>query len=772
MSDTILDRLGLVLQHASEHDPNSVVAPVAVLWPDENRRWESLVPSLRAQHPIASYGTFDAAAATGPAYWLRCVTESTIGIPDAPDGIPVIYLPGVSRDALSHLDDTHPDLAPLTAILHRCKTFDNRGRDWTIRSLLSNSEKGFGLNIAGDAATADALVASLLQLVDQTWPRLASQHIDAARLNGLLNPDPVRSLLDWIDDPVAMRSAGSDAAWSAFVQQCNQEFGFDPAASGEIEGTRRFGEAAGPWAQVWKRFRENPSAYPQIPDRLRAARPEAPGFFPDPALTWPQDNDSSEAQLRAQLLDLAALTPNGGRNELAKLESDHRARRGSVWADLDATPLANALEHLAAVATSTSEPVSGSSVSEIAEWYSETGWSADAAVIRAMGEVTTKADQAAVAAAITATYQPWLDESARSLQQAIGPAANGNTYTATAAPNPTTGEVVMFIDGLRLDVAHLLAKRLDGAGLNSKISTSLAALPTVTQTSKPALVPIDQTLLCAGEGLDARRAPDGASAGVQVLRSLLGDQDVQVLMGDQLGDPSGTAWTEAGKFDSRGHELGAAVVYVIHEEVHQVAVRIRELLDHGWAKITVVTDHGWLMLPNGLPKAELKPSLVELKKGRCARLKEGAAVETPAVPWHWDLNVRIALAPGVSCFEANQTYEHGGVSPQECVVPRIAVTSGTSTMQSSATITTTKWRGLTLVVEFTGLPEEARIDLRILAGDAASSIAEVARVTGGEGKVILLVGDEDLEGDTAQLVIVDNEGSILQQITTTVGQNR
>ena len=36
-------------------------------------------------------------------------------------------------------------------------------------------------------------------------------------------------------------------------------------------------------------------------------------------------------------------------------------------------------------------------------------------------------------------------------------------------------------------------------------------------------------------------------------------------------------------------------------------------------------------------------------------------------------DVRIALAPGVTCFEANKEYEHGGVSPQECIVPRLAV---------------------------------------------------------------------------------------------------
>ena len=68
--------------------------------------------------------------------------------------------------------------------------------------------------------------------------RLESRHIDAGFLNGLLNPDPVRSLLNWLDDPTAMREGLNDGAWAAFVQQCKHDFGFDPAAEGEIQGAR------------------------------------------------------------------------------------------------------------------------------------------------------------------------------------------------------------------------------------------------------------------------------------------------------------------------------------------------------------------------------------------------------------------------------------------------------------------------------------------------------------------------------------------------------
>ena len=102
--------------------------------------------------------------------------------------------------------------------------------------------------------------------------------------------------------------------------------------------------------------------------------------------------------------------------------------------------------------------------------------------------------------------------------------------------------------------------------------------------------------------------------------------------------------------------------------------------------------------------------MVTIKKGRCARIKDGAALSVPTVPWHWDSNVRIAIAPGISCFKANQTYEHGGVSPRSALCRGCRVEAGLRPSRSDHH--QLKWRGLTLVVEFSGLPDGARIDLR------------------------------------------------------------
>lgn len=771
VSETLLDRLLVAIDEATKSDGNVVVPPEALLWPDKARQWQGAIESLRNCRRVLTLGSHQPGSRIGPALWLRCVVAGSMRV-DGPDGVPVVYLPGVSRDDLRSVAADDRALAPLAPLQHRSQWFtQNSGKDWTIRALLGNKERGLGLNVAGDESTAAALVAGLDHLVREPVLRLEGRHIDATFVNGLLNPDPVRLLLRWIDNPSSAQHELAGPAWDAFVAQCKADYGFDPASSGVIEAARRLGGAEGAWQQVWLRFRESPAEYNGIPHRLRDARPAE--LFTASASSWPQDNEVGEDQLRARLLDLPNLTASGARSEIAELEEEHRWQRATVWAQLGQAPLALALEQLVALASKTGTALAGSDVTAVVDSYAGGGWRTDLAALHALREVEQPQDLAAVASALDAIYRPWLDQAAKALQEAVGPKANSGNYTASSAPKPASGEVVVFVDGLRLDVAQVLADRLRGAGASVSTEVGLSALPTVTQTAKPALVPIDQGLLGPGEALNACRASSGATAGVQMLRSLLAEAGVQVLGPHEIGDPSGSAWTEIGEIDHKGHDLGIRLAHEINGEVSRIARRIRDLLDAGWSTVKTITDHGWVLLPSGLPKNEGLPVAATVsKKGRCARVKDGAAIDVPTVPWYWDKDVRIAVAPGISCFEANQTYEHGGVSPQECVVPRLTVTASKSVPTSRAEITGVKWRGLTLVVEFTDLPDGAKVDLRRHAGDAGSSIADLARVTGGAGKVILLVNDEDLEGETAQLVAVAADGTVLLQRETTVAKNR
>lgn len=770
-TETVAERLGDALEQALGYNVNDLVKPVALLWPDEARQWEQAIDELSAHHRIIRFGDFDETCHQGPAYWLRCVIAGTLDVGGLPEGPPIVYLPGVARDTLRALETAPADLAPIGAIQHRCQWFiQPNGKDWTIRSFLSNNSQGLGLNVANNAATTEALVAAVPKLMGETLGGLEGVQINEAFLHGLINPDFTKMLLDWIDDPVGTRDRMDDAQWGAFAAQCKKDYGFSPESDGEIHAARKLGEAKGKWKGAWRRFWEAPAGYPGIPDRLDQACPDE--MLPEPLGAWPKKNLEGEDKLRQHLVDLPSLSPNGARKEIAAAEVDHAARRNTVWARLGQAPLALALEHLTRLAQLTTQAPPTGTVEAIAAWYTETGWQADHAALQVLAEVDQPSDLAAVSAALSVVYAPWLADTAMALQAAIGPAANAGTYAASPAPKPAAGDVVMFVDGLRLDVAHRLADWLNGANHTVELTTSFAALPTVTATAKPVVVPIDQTLLAAGAGLDARRAPDGPVADVNVLRGLMAKADLQILkVTGETGDPNGIAWCEAGEIDHRGHDRGVHLAHDLDELVQTIASRVHELLDAGWNSVHVVADHGWLLVPGGLPKCDaLPPANTEVKKGRCARLKAGADVSVPTVPWHWDPNIQIAVAPGIMCFEANQPYEHGGISPQECVVPRLIVHAGTASADQVA-VAEMKWRGLTLIVEFTGLPEDALVDLRSAPGDASTSIAESGQRTGGDGRALLYV-DDDHEGDEAVLVIVGPDGTLLTQRTTTVGQNR
>jgi hypothetical protein len=219
-------------------------------------------------------------------------------------------------------------------------------------------------------------------------------------------------------------------------------------------------------------------------------------------------------------------------------------------------------------------------------------------------------------------------------------------------------------------VAHRLAERCAAQGLTVSVDWRFAALPPVTPTAKPAVSPVAARLTGAGQKDFAPKASDGGSAvTVTVLRSLLVEAGYQVLATDELGDPTGRAWSEAGAFDRYGHDHGWKLAHRIDEELILMQARVCSLLDHGWRRVRIVTDHGWLLLPGGLPKTELPLAVSHVRKGRCALLKPGVTVAQCVVPWRWHEATLVATAAGIACFETGKEYEHGGISVQEIVTP-------------------------------------------------------------------------------------------------------
>lgn len=328
MSQTVLDAIGSALSSALSYASNVRVPPVALLWPDEGAQWRSIVGRLSEELPVISLGAYDPATRSGPAYWIRCAVAGTID-GRLPNGSSIVYLPGVSRSQLRAADTCPREVAPIAELQYRSQWFTHpNNRDWTVRALMSNSERGLGLRVADDAETSNALLLALDRLVDERMDRLRKQIIDADYLLELINDDPVRSLLRWLDDPQGFRARTADALWAAFVQQCKADFAFDPTLDGEVTAARKLGLRDDGWTTVWGRFAETPDRYPGIPEQLRKARPDA--LIVDNVDAWPQENENGEDQLRSRLRDFTVLTPEGGRSEVNALDHDHAWRRGTI----------------------------------------------------------------------------------------------------------------------------------------------------------------------------------------------------------------------------------------------------------------------------------------------------------------------------------------------------------------------------------------------------------------------------------------------------------
>ena len=469
----------------------------AVLWPDEHRQWEPLIPLIRAELPIITLGPWDPASLTGPAYWIRCVVDQALTLSSQPSGTQVIYLPGFARTDIRAMEDAPEALKPLAELQYRGATFaQTNGRDWTIAAFLESRMNGLGIEIGADQKTRDALLRARSLIMTTGIDELrAAAPLRAPFFDELLSPDLDRDVLRWLNDRSAFEASQTLEERSAFAARVAERLDFN-LSDGEIAMALQLGLRGGQWAKVWQRYAEAPKRYPHVEERLADARPERSGtgntLFEGVWGSWPQDNAEDEDRLRTALIALGKMGASACRDQLVDLAAAHAPRRETVWAVLERAPLAFAIEHLSRLASATQQVMPVSTADEMMHAYADGGWSPDDAVIRALECVRTEADRAAVGAAIRSAYEPWVDETARRFQQAVGLSAE--SYSVSPLPAWPAGTAIIFFDGMRLDIGRRLEASLTDAKRDVTLEARLAALPTITPTAKPAVSPVTDAL--------------------------------------------------------------------------------------------------------------------------------------------------------------------------------------------------------------------------------------------------------------------------------------
>jgi len=765
---TILDLIRAKLAARATVTDGLEESPLCVLWPDRDRQWEPALPRLLEDIPeLIALGANAPQSRTGPAIWIRCAIAKTLDDVKLPDDrIPVVYLPGVSRDDLKNVTDMPGVLQPLAYLQFIGVIWNHpNNKDWSINALLSGDVKhgGLGLDVATDRSTQESMRRAVKAIVDEPLERLKKGRLEAVDFDKLLISSVDRQVLAWMVDPNAEKQRLSDVEWRALVNTVKAELAFDIEKKTNMDAAERLGSshAGDPWDQVWQTYAIAPERFGPVRDLLKAATPA--GLFGTGGERWPGVNEQAEQDLRGALANLANQPVKTIRDELPKFSEKHAHRTSWVWARLGEARLCQALEALQAVADLTAKSLGGISRNGVAEQYTQFGWHVDDAVLRAVDRVRSDADLASVSKIVRAMYLPWLDEAAKRLQAEVIknplPSPKDQAEFVTDLP---PGTCVLFVDGLRYDLAHRLAEKLSARSLTASIGWRWSTVPSVTPSAKPAVSPLAKLV---GGKLDATVAKDFAVCVIETQDTLNSDRfaklliaiGVQCLKAPATGDSSGKAWTEIGDIDRRGHDEGIRVAWRVEEELDRVAERTLQLTGAGWREVRIVTDHGWLLCPDGLPVMDEKKYVAETKWGRCMAIGESNKAHGIGLQWSWKNGVQIDIAPGATVFYKGNGYAHGSVSPQESIAPTIRVTAS---VVKTVKITSVKWTGLKCQVNIEGAAEGMTLAFWLPDTPKQSLQAEAkAAVAVNMSGPTRFFARDDVEG--GEIVVLDSAGAVL-----------
>lgn len=770
---TVLEALRAALR-AAMVAPEGYLAPTAILWTDAEGQWLPLLPALRAVFPwVYTLGAYNPKDQSGPAIWLRCIVDRTLPEAPPPDETPVFYLPHVRRQELRAAADCPQRLQPLVELQYRGRVWHQpNGQDWTVRAFLL-SEQGMGLDIATDRRTEEAMLRALPLLATVDLGPLHGRRLEAEDFDKLAVPDPVRDLLRWLDNPEAFETATRGTRWESFCSLARNEFGLDPQATSPAVVAGELVQASPGLQRVWDRFAEAPQLYQGVARLLHQPAYAGQGKLSLHPHRDPTVNQGDEESLRSELDAASRLAHREACARVLELEARHGERRAWVWARLGWSPWAMALEPLARLARAAQSPVGGATPVAAAKAYAESGWRCDAAAMAALAAFAAGEEKALMARVVRALYERWLTDSARHFQELV--AANpGGLREAVGTPQTEAETCLLFVDGLRFDLAGRLAALLEEHPFEVSLGWRLAPLPTVTATAKPAVAPLGDAVR-GGDGADftplLQTAAGRRPLNAQLLRERLEAAGVEVLGPEEVRIPAGAGgggWAEGGSIDTLGHALQADLVHQLPRELERLARHVVALIEAGWRRVRVVTDHGWLLLPGGLPKVDLPAYLTATKWARCALVKGAPDLQVPAAAWHWNDALRVASPPGIACFRAGEEYAHGGISPQECVAPVLEVER--TREATFATIESVEWRGMRCRVRVRSNDPGVRVDLRTNWRQADSSIVAAVKEIGTCGEVNLVVGDDRNEGAAASVVLLAGDERVIATQPTCVGE--
>lgn len=772
MSNSLLDHIIQSIEVAKQYNSSQVIAPDVILWPDPESQWISIIDLLRAEIPaFLTLGKYMPEVNQGPAIWLKCMVDKTLSEANwEKDTIPVFYMPGVSKEDFKKIEEATSALQPLMEYQFTGNLWlQENGKEWTILAFAQNEEQGMGLVVARDSATKEALIKSLPGIV-QEKTAFFRKKIDADSLNKLLVPQIVPNLLKWIeggDDALAFLSLDQK---EAFIDVIKSQYSLNLDYSLVLDFVKEIGSQRDPWNSVWQYFANAPHKYPKLTNYLAQVTPDdlGTGFFKIPEDSWPPINKQKEDNLHKAILKLKKKEPKLALEQLEKLAKEHKPRLQWVWMEMGQSPFAESLPKMIELAKQSLKSYERISISSLSKYYQSEGYLIDD-TLRKLFLITNSIEyKETIQVIIDLFYRPWLEKLTNSFQVLVKENPT-DIIDSKSQYKIAKASFILFVDAFRYDIAMAFIGHLSNR-FDVNIKQSWSAIPSLTPTSKPSVSPIATSISKISEINNFQpQFNSGKQATHHYFKKELSKNGINFIHStSEIDDPSKRYWMEIGDIDEKGHQEQAVMLRRVPQLLNELKDTINRIAEKGIKEITIVTDHGWLLLPGGLPKADLHKDLVETRWGRCAELKDGVNTDLLQLPWTWNPNIHIAYAPGISFFKKNEEYAHGGISLQECMTPLITIKVKESKTTAKAFIEDYKWIGLRLHVKISAPTEEYSIDIRTKRNDANSSILM------GDPKFIegvwKLIVDGDYEGQASTIILLNPAGIIVDSKLIEVGR--
>ncbi len=260
-------------------------------------------------------------------------------------------------------------------------------------------------------------------------------------------------------------------------------------------------------------------------------------------------------------------------------------------------------------------------------------------------------------------------------------------------PSWKSGERVAYfwIDALRFELAQTLEAAL-GTHHVTKMEIACASLPCLTPVGMAALLPGAASMeikVDAGKpvAMISGKAVDGPKARAEVLATHVGANrtrlvDLEDVANGKLPDDIATIEVLAVKtvdIDSLGENNPLYFISMLPGILRKIQLAVNKLAEAGFTRAILTADHGFAwMQSTSAGNAVKKPSGEwEMAKDR-ALLGEGSADTHSMILKTAEAGLRssiaqIAFPRGMATYTAGVTYFHGGISPQECILPVLDV---------------------------------------------------------------------------------------------------